>query len=163
MTGKMQRRCKACGVEKDVDEFYVNNPSTGTRKRICKDCFLEQQRERRRANPGVHYGITRRWKLENIERVREINRISDTKRRQERRRDVIEHYGAKCSCCGEDLYEFLTIDHIDGRTGRHVGANSAQVIAFIQEEGYPDGYRVLCWNCNCAVGIFGYCPHGTSA
>lgn len=27
------------------------------------------------------------------------------------------------------------------------------------EEGFPDTYRLLCWNCNCAIGIYGECPH----
>lgn len=28
----------------------------------------------------------------------------------------------------------------------------------IREE-FPEGYRVLCLNCNFSHGVFGYCPH----
>lgn len=29
----------------------------------------------------------------------------------------------------------------------------------IKEDRYPDSYTVLCFNCNCAKGAFGFCPH----
>mgnify|MGYP001568273127 CR=1 FL=1 len=32
---------------------------------------------------------------------------------------------------------------------------------WLKQQGYPPGIRVLCFNCNCALGLFGYCPHGT--
>ena len=28
---------------------------------------------------------------------------------------IIEAYGGKCECCGESIFEFLTIDHRNGR------------------------------------------------
>lgn len=28
-----------------------------------------------------------------------------------------------------------------------------------KSENYPDKYTVLCFNCNCAKGAFGFCPH----
>jgi len=28
-------------------------------------------------------------------------------------------------------------------------------------QGYPTGFRVLCHNCNQAIGLYGYCPHKT--
>src|SRR5262245_21382938 len=32
------------------------------------------------------------------------------------RKEVFEHYGEECACCGETQFEMLTIDHIGGCT-----------------------------------------------
>lgn len=73
--------------------------------------------------------------------------------------DVIQHYGGKCACCGEAAREFLTIDHIGGGGGVHRRSVRGHVYKAIQREGYPSTYRVLCMNCNFALGIHGHCPH----
>ena len=81
---------------------------------------------------------------------------------QKERQLVLEQYGGtppRCACCGETEIMFLTLDHINGykypefaRSGHHLYRN-------LRLNGYPDGYRVLCYNCNCSIGNFGYCPH----
>jgi hypothetical protein len=30
---------------------------------------------------------------------------------------------------------------------------------YLRANHYPLGYRVLCMNCNFAIGHYGYCPH----
>jgi hypothetical protein len=30
---------------------------------------------------------------------------------------------------------------------------------WLRDNGWPEGYRVLCHNCNSARGLYGYCPH----
>jgi hypothetical protein len=67
-------------------------------------------------------------------------------------------YGNVCACCGEARREFLTIDHVNGR-GEHKGLQTRQVLIRLRREGWPPTCRLLCWNCNCARGAFGYCPH----
>jgi hypothetical protein len=76
---------------------------------------------------------------------------------------VLGHYSNQtfqCACCAESHLEFLSLDHINGgghqhrRTVRHV-------YPWLIKNNYPPGYRVLCLNCNFALGIFGYCPHKT--
>lgn len=81
-------------------------------------------------------------------------------RRQEIKAEVLGAYGGKCQCCGEETLAFLTIDHVgryDGCTPR--GGNPLYL--WLKAQHYPDGFRVLCQNCNFAMGKFGYCPHGT--
>lgn len=79
------------------------------------------------------------------------------------RQEVLEHYGGKCACCGESENEFLAIDHINGGGNKQrKELKRAAGIAFyrwLRMNEYPDGYRVLCHNCNCARGYYGYCPH----
>lgn len=81
------------------------------------------------------------------------------------RRSVIEGYGARCNCCGESRYEFLTLDHVDGRGAqdrRENGSNARDVQSIYRRvfrAGFPPGYQVLCYNCNCAKHIYKECPH----
>jgi hypothetical protein len=68
----------------------------------------------------------------------------------------------RCACCGEQHIEFLTIDHINGGGHRHrakIGRNSAAILRWLQRQGYPEGFAVLCYNCNCAKAYHGRCPH----
>lgn len=82
---------------------------------------------------------------------------------QKVRRDVFAHYGGCCACCGEDHYEFLTIDHIDGGGRAHRAAlkrnGGVRFYLWLRREGYPSGYRTLCFNCNAVTRPGRPCPH----
>lgn len=84
---------------------------------------------------------------------------------KEYRLKVLGHYsdGAlECKCCQEDTYEFLSIDHINGGGNQHrKKLGSKYIYSWLVQNDYPDGYRVLCYNCNCAKGFYGRCPHET--
>ena len=76
---------------------------------------------------------------------------------------VLDVYGnSRCVCCGEKEVAFLTIDHInnDGRQHRQqVGAGS-RLYRWLIANNFPDGYQVLCFNCNCGRQVNGgICPH----
>jgi hypothetical protein len=78
------------------------------------------------------------------------------------RRDAIEAYGGKYQCCGESTYEFLGIDHIEGGGTQHrkeLTAAGTTLYLWLRKEGYPEGFQVLCHNCNLAKGFYGLCPH----
>lgn len=86
--------------------------------------------------------------------------------RQRIKRRVFEAYGGcKCACCGETHMEFLSIDHIDGKGAEHrrmltgSRSNGSTVYGWLIRNNFPSGFRVLCFNCNFALGHFGYCPH----
>lgn len=76
---------------------------------------------------------------------------------------AVEHYGGKCACCGETERAFLVIDHIHGGGNEHrkqekiTGANN--IGAWLKKHGYPEGFQVLCANCNTAKEKEGGCPH----
>lgn len=72
---------------------------------------------------------------------------------------AISFYGGKCTCCGETELDFLTIDHVNGGGRQHRKITQNQTYVWLKKNKYPTGFRVLCWNCNCAVGLFGTCPH----
>jgi hypothetical protein len=79
------------------------------------------------------------------------------------RHEIISHYGGKCQCCAESAYNFLTIDHVNGDGGKIRKSNpkhKAFGIPFlrqIQKEGYPKSFQILCYNCNCSRGHYGFC------
>jgi len=79
---------------------------------------------------------------------------------REHRMLVINAYGGKCECCGEDKYEFLAIDHVNGGGKKERETMSSyQIMRKVIKENFPKEYRILCHNCNMSLGIFGYCPH----
>jgi hypothetical protein len=70
----------------------------------------------------------------------------------------------RCACCGEATYQFLGIDHINGGGNKHrqaVGTkkNGGTIYRWLVKNSFPDGYQVLCHNCNLAKGFYGICPH----
>jgi hypothetical protein len=87
------------------------------------------------------------------------------------RLDAILAYGGpnpKCACpgCDENRLPFLTIDHINNDGGKHrdelaptkgLPPGGGVVFRWLKKNGYPSGYRVMCYNCNMARGI-GQCP-----
>jgi hypothetical protein len=84
----------------------------------------------------------------------------NARNRQILKQDVIDHYGGQCSCCGEKILDFLTVDHILGDGGRERKViPSSRVYHFLKRNNYPkDRYRILCFNCNCGRRQ-GICPH----
>jgi hypothetical protein len=74
---------------------------------------------------------------------------------------VINEYGGRCACCGEDEPRFLTIDHIFNDGSKDLGGKPIKLLYKLQRLGYPkDRYRVLCCNCNMGRQYAGgVCPH----
>lgn len=75
---------------------------------------------------------------------------------------VLAAYGGACACCGETTPAFLTIDHVDGGGAEHRREVGRDIYRWLVREGFPDGFRLLCWNCNCGrERNGGMCPHET--
>ena len=138
----------------------------------------EWQRKRRRENPERDREYSRQyyWRHKDDPSWRERRRASERRwyclhkeKRNANAHDwhqrlkaaAIEHYGKACACCGESTYEFLCIDHINGggnRQREQLGC-SRNFFSWLRKNGYPEGFRTLCHNCNQAIGYNGYCPH----
>lgn len=137
---KEQKICPKCKTLSDGETFYCS------KCRKEKNLISTLYRERHRKD----YNEKQRGYL-----------------RKYRRRDkliVLIHYSGnppKCQCCGENHIEFLTIDHInnDGAKDRKKGLMGHVFYKWLIKNGFPEGYRILCYNCNCSLGHLGYCPH----
>jgi len=149
-----QWKCSECG-------------STKTKRRakgLCQKCYQRAMKARRyAADPTWRAKESRASYLRN----REPRLASMREKRRQLKWTTIERLGGKCACCGETSPEFLTVDHINGDGAAHrkgltgkSRASSMKIYKDIRNQGYPlDKYRVLCFNCNCAIGCWGYCPH----
>ncbi|HYT41037.1 MAG TPA: hypothetical protein VEP90_01705 [Methylomirabilota bacterium] len=77
------------------------------------------------------------------------------------------HYGGEtptCAClgCRETIDQFLCIDHINGGGNDHrkeIKRNGAAFYQWLRTNSYPEGFQVLCHNCNMAKSLYGKCPH----
>lgn len=159
----MTKVCSRCKAEKVEEDFYLRKDKRkpkAYRDSWCKACRLAVQRDRREAHPEVHRAANQDWKSRHPERVREINRNSRRRVTQERRLAFLVAQGGRCECCGETNPHFLTIDHIGKRPPEHKGLGGMALIARIEATDYArELWQILCWNCNCAKGRYGACPH----
>lgn len=96
------------------------------------------------------------------------NKIDMLHRNLRDRIDAFENYGgAKCACCDEIEFSFLSLDHIDGAGNsdrikllgsRYRGGH--ELYRKLRLTGYPAGYQVLCMNCQVGRRDKGHvCPH----
>lgn len=77
---------------------------------------------------------------------------------------VIDAYGGRCACCGEDNQIFLSIDHInnDGNEHRAAGVGCGnKFYQWLVRNNFPkDNFQLLCFNCNLGKRVNGgICPH----
>lgn len=131
-------------------------------KTMCPSCVQKvtarnrQRREERRA-AGCCTTCGQPWAGTQVEC--DSCQQKDAVRRQKPRLACITHYGGVCACCGEAHVEFLQLDHINGGGTQHHKSLSTSIYQTLRATGFPPGYRVLCANCNQAIGFYGYCPH----
>lgn len=118
----------------------------------------------RKGNPGAGRAATKRWEARNPGYRAKIV----AKYRARDRQSAFNAYGGfKCACCGETEPMFLTIDHInnDGAAHRKIvgGKGGSSFFQWLRRNGYPQGFQVLCRNCNWGKHANGgVCPHQRS-
>jgi len=137
------RRWRAAHPEK-VEEYNKQTQKRRNEKYRTDEAYREKCKERSRAvMPAVQ--------REQRKKLKEI---------------VFGHYGKRCACCGEAEEFFLTLGHVnqDGAAHRRAlkvsGGGLSTVYRDVIRRGFPDDFRVECYNCNC--GAFrngGVCPH----
>lgn len=111
---------------------------------------IEDRRKRRAAN-------MRRYRAKFPEKHKAWAKTSFDRRKHE----IFEHYGNKCSCCGETEFLFLQLDHIDNDGSEHRKAvKSNYIYAWVRKNNFPDTLQLLCANCNWGKQMNkGVCPH----
>jgi hypothetical protein len=107
---------------------------------LCYNCNCSMKHHMKQYCPVHHPELYLFSKAQNTHYFR-FQQIGFQRRRQE----VIKHYGNKCNCCGESHLEFLTIDHIQHS---NKGLYGERLYRYLIRNNFPNGYQVLCWNCN---------------
>jgi hypothetical protein len=140
--------CTKCKVTKPLSDFRKCYKSKSGLTSQCRECY--------NAYMNRYYHSNQEY--------REYQSALAKAARRNMREEVMTHYSQgqpKCECCGEMEYEFLSVDHIHGNGPEHrrQGIASKRFYKWLKDNGYPEGYRVLCMNCNFATGVHGHCPH----
>ena len=133
-------KCESCGTE-----FEESKCQTGRQKYCSVKCR----------------NIS--WRKINTNNMLEIKRGYHRTYAEKIRMRCLIHYGGLppvCSCCGENKVEFLGIDHINGHGNEHrKSMKGTNIYRWLIKNDFPEGYQVLCHNCNLSKGFYGYCPH----
>lgn len=162
------------GVPATIEEYVVNGTGRKQKKQNPEYLHLYQEktREHQIKRCRTYYAKNRDRLLKNqkLAEHRKLMENPDYYRDlyRKNRKEVLDAYGGKCTCCGETHYEFLAIDHInnDGKQHRlemkgdspHDGSGD-NIIRYLRRNKFPPGFQILCHNCNQAKGFYGQCPH----
>lgn len=139
------KRCRICGVEKSIDEFWRANACKDGHRGECKACATEYRKSR--YNSVASVAKAKQWRLDNPEKYREYQRkwnASPEGKASGRKGHLRRTYGMTeegrdallasqdglCAMCRTDD-EPLQVDH-DHLTGEVRG--------------------ILCFSCNLALG-----------
>jgi hypothetical protein len=125
----MKRICSKCTIEQSIDNFYKSKSYSTGYFSYCKSCVSIYNK-----NDG---------------------KIKSKEYKTRLRKEIIDKYGGKCNICNENRIEFLCIDHIDGNGNkqRKELGGTQKVWNWIKKNNYPNGYRILCHNCNQSESI----------
>lgn len=142
--------CGKCAKELPLESFHLHKTGKFGRHPWCKSCVSMYYKGR----------YPEKWAKERVQRLAKMKEY-----RIRVKEEVFTHYSGgppKCVCCGESEIKFLSLDHKnnDGNIYRRSGGKGgSQMYAKIKKQGYPEHFQVLCYNCNCAKGFYGECPH----
>ena len=132
-----------------MHEYYRDNRE---KMRAASKKWLKNNRDKVRVQKKKYYA-------ENKDKINKANGEAHRRRRMR----CIEYYSGganSCECCGESHLEFLAVDHIGGGGREHKRRERITgMYEYLIRHGFPDGYRILCHNCNMALGHSGMCPH----
>lgn len=151
-----KRQCTTCGGQ------------TADGKKVCQSCADQRsliQKTARDTNMNNNLctqcggdlgSLTGKRCQTCIDKRNEWYQGSTTQDKDKNRRDghriaTIEHYGGKCSECGESRPLRLAIDHMnnDGNTHRkEINKYGSGFFKWLVDNDFPEGFQVLCHNCN---------------
>lgn len=145
------KTCWVCGVERPIDRFrkLYDGPKGPVHRGKCYPC--------------------ENYSRVNTEEKRVRMRAAKARSTDRLWQQTIEACGGACKCCGETEPAFLVVDHVndDGAAHRREQRPHAPktwsgktFYAWLRQNGWPEGFQLLCANCNMAKARKGGCPHG---
>ena len=144
-------------------------------KRKYNQSHVEERKKYYQTHKEKYKEYSRKQRLQNKDKIsaqrrtRYLLRDNHTdnynkERLKKIRRQVISYYSNsknECACCGEKIFEFLCIDHINGNGAKHrkEDGTASNICVWLIKHNYPKGFQVLCRNCNWGKGQRQLCPH----
>lgn len=140
--------------------YFTEEEKKEAKKRWRKNDYYKHREKRLIQQRENHYKHREERLKSGRERYREYRKnpiyIEKQKERHRinhiiQRKICIEHYSNGkncCELCGESDLDVLTLDHINGGGNQHrkkIGYHTSGVII---TNKFPEGYRILCMNCN---------------
>jgi hypothetical protein len=141
--------CTKCGQPRPTTNF-PHKSGKSQRRSICKRCIRQQRRTKGqciRCSNLATPGYTR------CERCLKADAEKAKAKHLRHRQEAINRYGGACKHCQENRLLLLTIDHINGGGNRHrqtMGEGGNRIYVWLRKHTYPNGFQVLCYNCNAA-------------
>lgn len=135
--GMIEKPCSTCRTIQPIANFSPKNRGVLKCDYQCHNCVNQQAKERfKRPEVKTRY------------------KSASQKLRYNLRKTIIDHYGLYCHCqcgCTEDIYDFLTIEHLSGGGTKHQKERGEfGVYKDIINNNFPSNFTILCYNCNCA-------------
>jgi len=166
------KACTKCKEIKPREAFYKDKSRKDGKCPNCVACMKAYREERREYYNAKH----QEWRARHLDHVNAYNRewekTRDDEHKDKRRkykrdlarkahRDAIDAYGGFCACCGETEPKFLQLDHMNNDGAEHRRQiKGVRLGPWLRRRGYPEGFQVLCANCNFAKHTNGgMCPH----
>lgn len=129
--------CRKCSAILDVKANF-SQADLNHRIYLCKQCKSDT--------------IKKYQKDTNYNKIKYLNN----------RKDFINYFGSKCNCCNNNVWQFLTLDHInndgasDRKNKKHIRMSNFSI--FSKNEDMSK-FQSLCMNCNYSKGHNGFCSH----
>lgn len=143
--------------QKNLD---MSRRSTGTEKRIeYQRMYFQANKERLKEQRRKYYLDNRDYFLQKSNEWYVRNKENRAILMQTKRRVVLEHYGGICTCCGESTTQFLAIHHSNNDGYLERKTRKINVFDYLISNNFPEGFEILCHNCNLASAFYGVCPH----
>lgn len=157
----MNKVCSECGESRPTEEFYFIK-ARQRHMNYCKFCHCAKINKYRAESEtfkkyhdeyqqgDVYKEAVGRWKRS--EHGKRSHRELMRRVRKELKLEVFSHYcngEIKCQKCGFSDIRALTIDHIngDGAEHRRKLKHASKTYSWLRKNNYPDGFQVLCMNC----------------
>lgn len=157
---KMKKKCSKCGETKSLNEFHVDKRYNDGVFCWCKLCTKGYQRISKAKMSLEEKTKWREYNRANYAKYNNRYRESKRRRNLELKHQVMEYYSNGkpiCSLCGFSDIRALCIDHINNDGAEHRrrvcgnsrnGGGTSSTYFWLRKNGFPDGFQVLCFNCN---------------
>jgi hypothetical protein len=148
-----KKYCPCCKCDLPTDLFGFAKQSSDGLTSYCKKCKTERRRiirlKERRTGTG-YYGSAKVKEQQKIWDRRSAKK-KNKKKRNKLKLKIVGHYSngtMACNRCKFADIRALSIDHINGDGAKHRReVPGLQLYGWLETNNFPDGFQVLCMNC----------------